>query len=174
MYLPNSGIRYELAKSFMKQAFDIVMAAKPSIRLSSGQSRPLSFRIAFLKFSVTVLKFRLKYTNDQSPAILYTRVVNHQLDLRDQREPHKFTFLHPSNAVSHAILRPPSQTATLTAESNVAWPVVVNLHGAGLDADSDKVRRMFDGAPDLRGWIVSPTGMTSWSSDDWRTPMLLG
>ena len=149
------------------------MAAKPSIQLLPGQSRPLSFRIAFLKLSVTVLRFRLQYTNDQSPAILYTRVFTYQLDLRGQREPHKFTFLHPSNTVSHAILRPPSQIATLTAEANVAWPVVINLHGAGLEADSDKVRRMFDGAPDLRGWIVSPTGMTSWSSDDWRTLMLL-
>ena len=167
-------IRYQLAKSFVKQAFDIVMAAKPFIRLSPGQSRPLGFRIASLKFSVTVLKFRIKYTNDQSSAILYTRVVTYQLDLRDQREPHKFTFLHPSNTVSYAILRPPSQIATLTAEANVAWPVVVNLHGAGLEADSDQVRRMFDDAPDLRGWIVSPTGMTSWSSDDWRMPVLLG
>ncbi|KAL8791360.1 MAG: hypothetical protein Q9195_005898 [Heterodermia aff. obscurata] len=157
------------------QAFGIVMAAKPSVQLSPGQSRPLSFRLAFSKVSVTVLKFRLKYTtDDQSPAISYTRVVIYQLDLRDQREPHKFTFLHPSNTISYAILRPPSQLATLTAAANVAWPVVVNLHGAGLEADSDQVRRMFDNAPDLRGWIVSPTGMTSWSSDDWRMHMLPG
>ena len=158
----------------MKQAFDLVMTAKPSVGLLPGQSRPLSFQIALLKVSATVLKFRLKYINDQSSAILYTRVVTNQLDPRDQREPHKFTFLHPSNTVSYAILRPPSQKASLTAEANVAWPVVVNLHGAGLEADSDEVRRMFDHAPDLRGWVVSPTGMTSWSSDDWRTPMLLG
>ena len=158
----------------MKQAFDIVMAAKPSLRLMPGQSRPLSFRIASLKFSVILLNFRIKYTSDQSSAILFTRVITSQLDLRDQREPHRFTFLHPSNTVSYAILRPPSQMATLTADANTAWPVLVNLHGAGLEADSDQVRRMFDDAPDLRAWIVSPTGMTSWSSDDWRTPMLLG
>lgn len=158
----------------MKGAFDVVMAAKPSIQLSPGQSRPLSFRIAFLKLSVTVLKFRLKYANDQSSAISYTRVVAYQLNLRDQREPHKFTFLHPSNTVSYAILRPPSQTATLNAEANVAWPVLVNLHGAGLEADSDQVHRMFDDAPDLQAWIMSPTGMTSWSSDDWRTHILVG
>ena len=47
-------------------------------------------------------------------------------------------------------------------------PVVVNLHGAGIEADSDQVRHMFDGAPDLEGWLVSPTGMTPWSGDDWR------
>lgn len=148
------------------------MVGKAPIRLLPGQSRPLSFRLIPQNPSVTILRFALKYSKHQSSDPLHTRVLSHQLTLCGLREPHKFTFLHPSNTVSYAVLRPPSHTATAGARSDDAWPVVVNLHGAGLEADSDQVRRMFDRAPDLRGWLVSPTGMTPWSSDDWRTCMI--
>ena len=57
---------------------------------------------------------------------------------------------------------------TSTSGGESALPLVINLHGAGLEANSHQVRHMFDGAPDLRGWLVSPTGVTPWSGDDWR------
>ena len=91
----------------------------------------------------------------------------------DLRSPHKFTFLHPSKVVSYAILRVPSQSVNLAAELVKAWPVVVNLHGAGLEADSGQVRHMFDGAPDLRGWLLFPRAMTPWDGDNWRDYMKL-
>ena len=45
---------------------------------------------------------------------------------------------------------------------------MLGLHGAGVEADSEQVRSSFDAAPDLQCWLVSPTGMTPWSGDDWR------
>lgn len=85
---------------------------------------------------------------------------------KEMTESHKFTFLHPSGAVSYAILRPPSN-ATFSHESG-ALPILLNLHGAGLEADSYQVRHMLDELPDLPAWILFPTGMSPWSGDDWH------
>ena len=46
--------------------------------------------------------------------------------------------------------------------------MLLNFHGAGLEADSDQVRHMLDSVPDLRAWVLFPTGVTPWSGDDWR------
>lgn len=157
-----------------KQAFNPVVIGKLPIRMLPNQSRPLSFRLHHLKAIVTTLQIRLKYTKCQSSSALYTRSVSYHLSSCGLREFHKYTFLHPSNTVSYAILRPPSHIATFAAGPDDAWPVTVNLHGAGLEADSKEVRQSFDGAPDLRCWLVCPTGMTEWSGDDWRKCIKLG
>ena len=47
-------------------------------------------------------------------------------------------------------------------------PVLLNLHGAGLEADSDQVRFMLDSVPKIEAWVLFPTGGTTWSGDDWR------
>jgi len=47
-------------------------------------------------------------------------------------------------------------------------PILLNLHGAGLEADSYQVRHMLDSVPDLHAWVLFPTGGTPWSADDWR------
>ena len=39
-------------------------------------------------------------------------------------------------------------------------PILLNLHGAGLEADSHQVRHMLDSAPDLPSWVLFPTGVT--------------
>jgi hypothetical protein len=46
--------------------------------------------------------------------------------------------------------------------------VLVVLHGAGLEADSERVRHMLDASPELCAWLLFPSGVTSWSGDDWR------
>ena len=81
------------------------------------------------------------------------------------------TFLHPSGIVSYAILRAPKSSSLETAERS-KLPILMNLHGAGLEADSDQVRHMLDSAGDIRAWVIFPTGVTSWSGDDWRTALL--
>ena len=78
------------------------------------------------------------------------------------------TFLHPSGTVSYAILRPPSDVGK-TPVSEIALPVLLNLHGAGLEADSQQVRHMLDSIPHIRAWTLFPTGMSPWSGDDWHT-----
>ena len=86
---------------------------------------------------------------------------------RNRHDPQKFTFLHPSGAVSYAILRPPSRAVCNQNEQEL--PVLLSLHGAGLEADSDLVRHSFDAVPDLPAWLLFPTGMSMWSGDDWHT-----
>lgn len=77
------------------------------------------------------------------------------------------TFLHPSGVVSYAILTPPSDIGK--RHGPVAFPVLLNLHGAGLEADSHQVRHMLDSVPNLHAWKLFPTGMSPWSGDDWHT-----
>jgi predicted esterase len=82
---------------------------------------------------------------------------------RSVQDPHKVTFLHPSGTVSYAILRPPTSKA-----KTPAFPILLNLHGAGLEADNYQVRHMLDAVPDLNAWVLFPNGMSPWSGDDWH------
>lgn len=75
--------------------------------------------------------------------------------------------MHSGGIVSYAILRPPSPGAS-HRDSLDRLPVFLNLHGAGLEADSDQVRHTLDDLPDIDAWILFPTGVTPWSADDWR------
>lgn len=45
---------------------------------------------------------------------------------------------------------------------------MLQLHGAGLEAESDLVAHALDSVPDLCAWILFPTGVTPWSGDDWH------
>jgi predicted esterase len=50
----------------------------------------------------------------------------------------------------------------------MTFPVLLNLHGAGLEADSHQVRHMLDAVPDLCAWVLFPSGLSGWSGDDWH------
>ena len=58
-------------------------------------------------------------------------------------EPHKVTFMHPGGIVSYAMLRPPARNATCSSQSSA--PILLQFHGAGLEADVDGVARALDG-----------------------------
>jgi hypothetical protein len=73
--------------------------------------------------------------------------------------------------VSYAILRPPHDTSSCKSRRK-EYPVLVNLHGAGLEADTEQVRHMLDDIPLLCAWLLFPSGVTSWSGDDWRKSLL--
>lgn len=111
--------------------------------------------------------FNITYAACESSAHLLNTVISCPLSAKDVHAPHRITFLHPSNTVSYAILRAPSKKVSeITAEQHL--PILLNLHGAGLEADSHQVRHMLDSLPDLRAWVLFPTGGTPWSGDDWR------
>ena len=55
-----------------------------------------------------------------------------------------------------------------TVDPGQRLPIQLNLHGAGLEADSPQVRHMLDPLPDLRAFVLSPSGVTPWSGDDWH------
>jgi hypothetical protein len=46
--------------------------------------------------------------------------------------------------------------------------VIAVLHGAGLEADTSQAREMLDAAYGICAWMLFPSGVTSWSGDDWR------
>lgn len=45
---------------------------------------------------------------------------------------------------------------------------MVVLHGAGVDVDGDQTRKALKDWPDLPAWVIVPSGVTTWSGDDWR------
>ncbi|KAL8712532.1 MAG: hypothetical protein Q9225_006939 [Loekoesia sp. 1 TL-2023] len=97
-----------------------------------------------------------------------TPVVRHAFRSLNIEEPQKITYLHPGSIVSYAILRAPSKKALHKIDPRSSLPVVLGLHGAGVETDSDQMQHAFDEAPDLRGWVLLPSGVTPWSGDDWH------
>lgn len=81
---------------------------------------------------------------------------------------HKITHLHPGGIVSYSILRPPSPDAACRPGQKSA-PILLQLHGAGLEADNYIVAHALDPLPNLCAWVLFPTGVTPWSADDWHT-----
>ncbi|KIV92841.1 hypothetical protein PV10_04105 [Exophiala mesophila] len=132
--------------------------------LAPGQSRPLRLRLSLDACGQDFVQFSLKYTT--ANASTATKSFDVRLQYASIDSVQKVTFLHPSGVVSYAMLRPPSSTSS-TPES--VLPVMINLHGAGVEADSDQVRASFDDVPNLPTWLLFPTGMSQWSSDDWHT-----
>ena len=97
----------------------------------------------------------------------------HVLSGKDIHSPHKFTFLHPSGIVSYAILRAPSKKICYEVSKERTIPVLVGLHGAGVEAESQLVAHALDPLPDLSSWVLFPAGVTPWSGDDWRTRLCI-
>lgn len=144
------------------------MTENPPFRVAPGQSRPLVFQISMPSGTSTSLLFRILYSMKSSSSLRSSPVITHHFPHHTTIEPHKFTFLLANGTLSYAILRPPSQKVRSEISCSEALPVLLNLHGAGLDVDSHQVRHMLDSVPDLRAWVLFPTGGTTWGGDDWR------
>ncbi|KAL8806998.1 MAG: hypothetical protein Q9182_000979 [Xanthomendoza sp. 2 TL-2023] len=110
----------------------------------------------------------ITYKQKNSANVCRTNVVTHVFHPRKSREPQKITYLHRAGIVSYAVLRPPSEEAIRHILPDIDLPVLLGLHGAGVETDSDMVRHAFDDGPDLRAWALYPSGVTTWSGDDWR------
>ena len=145
--------------------FDKSILVDGAVWLAPGQTRPVKIHLDFKAGSGGAINFRLTYTPEGTEPSYLTFAG--KLSHADIGAPHRVTFLHPSGAVSYAILRPPSLNQSFQESEDL--PVLVNLHGAGVDADSSFVRDMFEEIPDLPGWVLSPAGMSDWSGDDWHT-----
>ena len=102
----------------------------------------------------------ITYVESDSPDCLLRIVVPAVFSTHSIHSPHKITFLHPGGIVSYAIIRAPSEKASSGLSLNKRLPILLNLHGAGLEADSHQVRHMLDTVPDLPSWVIFPTGVT--------------
>jgi hypothetical protein len=143
-----------------------------SLLLAPYQTRPLIFRLILVQPSCFNFSVEIAYrTEHEDQKIITTPPFNVDLVQRSIFDAQKFTFLHPAGVVSYAIIRPPPTSAqcVLSAEP---LPILLSLHGAGLEADSRQVREMFDAAYGICAWMLFPTGVTPWSGDDWRKILL--
>lgn len=141
------------------------------LKFAANQARPLSLQIKNMNAVNTTghqplfvnLCFRLSGHESHSVQSKVSFVV-----VFKQQAPngvHKFTFLHPSGVVSYAVIRPPNIVNTTREQT----PLMVNLHGAGVDANGAMVRHSLDEIHDLQALTIFPSGMGLWSSDDWHT-----
>ncbi|KAF2462360.1 hypothetical protein BDY21DRAFT_12635 [Lineolata rhizophorae] len=148
---------------------DLVPLQNFPISVKSGQSRPLAFQFSSLEFNTSSIQIAVKYRPALDHDPISTYVVSQNIThSRSLYNPHKFTFLHPGGIVSYAMIRPPSTNASCARPADMLLPILLQLHGAGVEAESDAVAHALDSVPDICAWVVFPTGVTTWSSDDWH------
>lgn len=142
------------------------MIQEAPLRIAPGQTRPLNFNLRREGNSST-LRLSVEYSMGTTTTVYCSELISYKLGRLSMYDPQKVTFMHQGNTVSYAILRPPCLTISQT-RNDESLPIMINLHGAGVEADSEEIRTAFDAVPDLRSWLLSPSGVTSWCGDDWR------
>jgi hypothetical protein len=137
------------------------------VPVAPGQTRPLPFRIKLLNPEARTTPLDIHFHSSTQPEV--TKRTSFVVDFQQTSlySPQKVTHPHPSGIVSYSIIRPLSQKAICHKKTKDA-PVLLLLHGAGVEADSPIVRAAFDSLPDICAWVVCPSGVTTWSGDDWR------
>ncbi|KAL4915571.1 hypothetical protein BDW62DRAFT_121413 [Aspergillus aurantiobrunneus] len=138
------------------------------LRLAPYQTRPLVFQFTagnLLSVELSV-NIRYKILREETTWLQSFRVIFTSKSLSQTQ---RFTYMHPSGIVSYGILRPPPLDSCLSNQSETSLPIIIGLHGAGLEADSMQVRGMLNAAYGICAWMMFPSGVTSWSGDDWHT-----
>lgn len=136
------------------------------IIIVAGQTRPLAFNVRLPSHNASSMAYNITYKavgSSKHSSLEVTQDLKHV----SVYDPHKITFVHPGGMVSYAMLRPPAKNATCR-HKQTKLPVLLALHGAGLEADDPMVPGAFDPVSDLCSWTVFPTGVTPWSGDDWH------
>ena len=107
------------------------------LTLAPGQTLAIPFKLTLLDAKTAKADVVVAYhaarsehqQNAQSVNVPFT--FNHA----SRFSPHKLTHLHRSGIVAYSVLRPPSKNATCCSDIKAA-PVMLILHGAGVDADN--------------------------------------
>ncbi|KAL1654972.1 hypothetical protein SLS61_002280 [Didymella pomorum] len=141
-------------------------ARKPGILIVAGQTRPLAFNITLPSHNASSIAYNITYRTVDSKKRSSLEVTQ---DLRhvSAYDPHKITILHPGGMTSYAMLRAPAENASCRHDQK-RLPVLLALHGAGLEADNPMVPAALESVSDLCSWTLFPTGVTAWSGDDWH------
>ncbi|XPS67746.1 hypothetical protein M3J09_000045 [Ascochyta lentis] len=136
------------------------------IVIVAGQTKPIAFNVTLPSHNASSIAYNITYKivdSNHRASLEVTQDLKHT----SAYKPHKVTFMHPGGIVSYAMLRPPAKNATCHHKHS-KLPVFLDLHGAGLEADSSMVTEALDPISDLCAWTVYPTGVTPWSGDDWH------
>lgn len=138
-----------------------------SVVIVAGQTRPVAFNVSLPARNFSSVNYTISYRRVGSSQVS-SLAVSQELNQLSLYEPHKVTYAHPGGMVSYTMLRPPARNATCRTGHDPNLPVLLGLHGAGLEADNGMVARALDSVPDLCSWVMFPTGVTPWSGDDWH------
>jgi predicted peptidase len=137
-----------------------------SIVLVAGQTRPVEINITLPSYDSSIVIYTITYRTTN--AMRYSTLqVSQDVKHISTYRPHKITFPHPGGMVSYAMLRPPAKNATCRSGQTDS-PILLAMHGAGLEADDPMVTGALDPVSDLCAWVLFPTGVTPWSGDDWH------
>jgi predicted esterase len=145
---------------------EILNGFRTAITIVSGQTRPIAFNVTLQGNNASSVDYDIMYRSlgGTRQNILHASQPLNHIDLY---KPHKVTYLHPGGMASYAMLRPPAKNATCSSGQS-KLPVLLQLHGAGLEADNSMVTGALDPVSDLCAWVLFPTGVTPWSGDDWH------
>jgi len=121
------------------------------------------FSVSGAIISVSTLAIEMSYMINGVRLVYH---LNHNLVNKSLAEVNKFTFRHPNGIVSYAMVRAPPVQDSLHSPRKL--PVLLNLHGAGLEADDPQLTLSLDAISDVPAWVIFPTGGTPWSGDDWH------
>ncbi|KZF20652.1 alpha/beta-hydrolase [Xylona heveae TC161] len=152
----------------MTSSLQISLRERSPFRLAPGQSRPLAFEIHFNGPLEKDLSFRIAYLKGSERAILKSSPITHKLSHISRLDPHRITFSHPSGIVSYAIVRAPNYQLNCSQRRSASLPLILSLHGAGVDIAKSEFSHVFDNLSDICAWLVMPSGVTTWSGDDWH------
>jgi poly(3-hydroxybutyrate) depolymerase len=78
-------------------------------------------------------------------------------------ETYKITFKESDGSIQYAMLQPPTLPCASPELPDSNCPVVIALHGAGVEASALSWTSAFTPRPDA--WIIFPTGRTPWGFD---------
>ncbi|OQN98295.1 hypothetical protein B0A48_15574 [Cryoendolithus antarcticus] len=156
----------------------VALVSTSPTMLMPGQSRPVGFTIRSRNYEYVNhipesfairMHYSLRDVGQAHSAAPHFLEAQFPVQHRDVYETHKFTYLHPSGIVSYAMLRPPKPNIWKRCKAEHGHiPILLALHGAGVEADSDLSRQSFDGYPDVCAWTLIPSGVTPWCGDDWH------
>ncbi|KAK6341052.1 hypothetical protein TWF696_009361 [Orbilia brochopaga] len=135
-----------------------------AITIAPSQTRPVRLKLS-TKGSLEVLHGCLVF----KPSVAEEAIKKFQIPLASLAEPyapHKYAYAHPAGIVSYGVIRPPSLKSGCAKSEKL--PILLSLHGAGVDTNSAMSRNSFDALPGLCAWLIIPSGVTPWSGDDWH------
>ena len=176
--LTNAGTK--TAQNFAVESEDSLMnfelGTDSDFAIEPGQTRPLNFKITSRSPNAETIQLKVRYETARLSTDLdqedlsssHWLSIHHALRRRRVDEPHKITFFNTNGVVSYALLRPPPQNLSTEYSVDGGLPVMLVLHGAGVDVNDDLTRTSLDAVKDLPAWTLFPTGGTSWSADDWH------
>lgn len=137
------------------------------------QSSPLDSAIAYLDLSIVLFKStdsgRSTITKNVRIPLIQKPAFWNASSSDDDHHAYMYSYLSDDGTVQMAAATPPRRTAASIAPGQSLPPLILTLHGAGVDIRdlffSNSIRRQEE------NWVILPTGRTPWGYD-WQLASL--